>query len=70
MLAALEKAGKPLTYGQWVRLGMEAGLKERTAGRIIAELMKDGHVQKRERWYVIPEQEAEMEDLWEQEDVG
>ena len=61
MLALLSNAEQPLTYGEWVKAGVEAGLKERTAERSVNILVNTQQVQKEGRRYILAS-EAEGRD--------
>jgi hypothetical protein len=54
MYAALAGAGKPLTYTEWKKAGMEANLRERTASMAIKNLVGDGRVEKNGKLYSVP----------------
>lgn len=57
MYAALVGAGKPLTYTEWKKAGIEAKVKERTAGMAIKKLVSSGRVEKNGSLYSITSQE-------------
>jgi hypothetical protein len=54
MYAALAGAGKALTYTEWKKAGIEAKVKERTAGMAIKNLVNAGRVEKNGKLYSIP----------------
>lgn len=54
MYAALAGAGKALTYTEWKKAGIEAKVKERTAGMAIKNLVSAGRVEKNGKLYSIP----------------